>query len=158
MSTVRAWKPGFHYYKELVGIECESFDEDVYQIMSKLFDDNLRACLRELIGNTVVVPKAAVRFLPIRDVRCCIVALRDAMFVPCEVLEKLQQRFQDRKRGATKPHYYIAKVRSGRKEDELDATLAPLLKLGKSRRNAPIICRSLVAESTIKEIERELKN
>jgi len=157
MSNVRGWKIGFHHYRELVGIECESFDEDVHQILSKLFEDNLRTCPRQLIGNTVVVPKAAIHFLPICDVHCRIVALRHVMFVPSGVLDVLHQRFKDR-RDSTKPHYYIAKVRSDRKEDGLDATVAPLFKLGKLYRNAPIICRSLVAESTIKEIERELKN
>ena|SRR3989344_3932645 len=148
MGKVRAWKPNFHYYEELMSIECaRSMDVDL--LIDALWTPELRTCPHEIISNSIIVPKAAVHFLPLQDIKHTKVELRGTESLNEPVLRELHNRFNAR--GKTKkPHYYTCGNGSQRTcvrylvsletvisvEKELKASLitkklVPLLKRGK---------------------------
>lgn len=129
MGKIRSWKPDFLYYEELVGIECVRRN-DVYRLIEALYNKDLLTCPREIIGNIVVVPKRALRFLSLKDVKHKKVQLRYTMHLTKRVNQELNRRFLKGKEGTS---YYTT-----------------------DRGNRRTCCRFLVSLSVVKEIEKEI--
>lgn len=129
MSKIRAWKPDFRYYEELVGIECARRSDVVRLIEALLTTRDLRICPHEIIAKTIVIPKEAVRFLPLKDIKHKAIELRDTMSLSDKVNRELTRRFLARWE-EQQPHYYTT---------------------GKGAYR--ICCRSLVLFSTAQAIE-----
>lgn len=101
--TIREWKPGFRYYEELIGIECERWD-DVKNLIEALFSRDLRTCPHDVIVNTIIVPKEVVCFLPLTGIKHKAVELRHTMLLSNKVNKELSRRCADPKDDQS--HYY----------------------------------------------------
>lgn len=155
MIEIKAWHPDFRYYEELVGIECESYMSGTDRLIELLLSSReLRTCPRDVIGNTVVVPKEAVSYLALAlgEIPHTLVELRFSFSVRKEVLDEVHKRFFARSK---KPRYYVVYSKNSR--------LPPWVEVRKSRgplpdaeKPIPIIVRSYIRLDTIKEIEQEL--
>jgi hypothetical protein len=132
VNKIRAWKPDLSYYEDLVGIECKE-DRGVYKVMSALCTRELQTCPYEIIVNTIVVPKDALRFMSLKKIDHHKVELRSTTLLSPRVNRELDLRYflllpQE------KPHYYT------------------------TGEGACLTChRFLVLLSTIKSIEAEFK-
>lgn len=124
MAKIYEWKPTFRYYRELVGIECAH--SDLSRLIEALWKDNLRACPHDIIVKTVIVPKEAVRFLPLKNIKCKKVELRHTMTLDGKTNTELNRRFLSNE----EPNYYTT---------------------GKGSQRS--CCKFLVLVSTIKAIE-----
>lgn len=129
MAKICAWKPTLRYYRELVGIECSRIS-DLNRLIEALWRDNLRTCPHYITVKTVVIPKEAVRFLPLKDIKYKKVELRHTMTLDSKTNIELHRRFLANEQ----PHYYTTGM-------------------GKQC----TICRSLVLVSTIKAIENAVR-
>ena len=107
-TEAHAWRSDLCYYKELIGVECEQHS-DFECLVKALFEEGLCTCPREVIvdGNTIVIPKEAVRFLPLKHVKHKKVALRHTMSLNEKVIRELSCRFSAGRKEKEKPHYYI---------------------------------------------------
>lgn len=125
MSKIIAWKPTFRYYRELVGIECARIS-DLNRLIETLWGDNLRTCPHDITVKTVVIPKEAVRFLPLKDIKYKKVELRHTMTLDGKTNSELNRRFLANE----EPHFYTTGM-------------------GKQR----TCCKSLVLLDTLRSIE-----
>lgn len=133
MSEIRAWHRDFLYYRELIAIECVT-DEGVRALIHALWSDDLRTCPHDVVGNSVIVPKEAMEYLPLGAVEHEIVELRATYDVSEEVLREVRRRFSaSRNEPDEQPHFYICGQGYGR-----------------------VVCKNYVTVDRIREIERVL--
>jgi len=119
-----------NYYENLIGIECED-QRGVNRLIEALSSRDLRTCPHDITCQTVVVPKDAVKFLPLKEIKHKKIELRHVRSLSSKVNKELHRRFNE---NSAKPHYYTC---------------------GKGFGSS--IVRYLAALTTVKEIEKSLK-
>ncbi len=130
MSKVRFWKPGLNYYEDLIGIECAR-REGVDRLIEALCGRDLRTCPHDIENNTVVIPKSAVKFLPLKEIKHKKIELRHVISLSSEVNQELNRRYIE---SSAEPHYYTCGTGFAR-----------------------TVCKMWVVLSTVKAIDKLLK-
>ena len=133
--AVRDWKPGFRYYPELLAVECNS-KQDFEKIFNAMRSPQLRACPHDFqVGAfAVIVPKMARSLLPLREITCKEIALREVLYVGDEIQAELRCRFNEQDVKKRLPHYYVCGTGSH-----------------------SMCIRAFVALKTVKEIQKQLR-
>ena len=127
MNRIRAWKPSMKNYEELFAIECSGQDS-IDRIIEALWAHELRTCPRHIVASAVIIPKEALRFLPLKEIKHRQVELRDVGLLKEAVMREVHRRFLAK--GKEQPHFFTT---------------------GKGRQRT--ICRSWVPLDTIRAIE-----
>ena len=86
--AIKAWWPKLSYYEELIGVESHT-TKDFQKIMHSFYSRELITCPRKVGGHEFIVPKEALVFLSLEDVKCKITELREEYLFAEEVRKKI---------------------------------------------------------------------
>ncbi len=105
MAKIRRWDPSLEYYEEVVAVEC-CRQTDVECLIDVLWTSNLRTCPHDIIGKSIVIPKKALRFLPLRAMSHKVVEFRSSGSLSTVVQEEIDRRYASTS-VQPRPHYYL---------------------------------------------------